>query len=181
MRVGGSLGDHDLGYTDKLVFFGLNFPLGKRWELEPIVYLAETGSSEILAGRLEREDPDDDTVLQGFVSSFNEPLIVMPGVIVVTNASTEFEDAGGNKISAADFFAQLEVNSLVKAKGTEVSDASTTSIGLQACLQRGTDLPIHNFPGRRMRCMDVIVQAPRTRIYKNVTPRHAHKPLKLLA
>ncbi len=43
LRVGAQVGDHDLGYTDKLAFAGVNFPLGARWRIEPIVYVAETG------------------------------------------------------------------------------------------------------------------------------------------
>jgi Domain of unknown function (DUF5666) len=82
------------------------------------------GSGEILAGRLEREDPDDDTILQGFVESFSEPTIEILGVTIETNGQTVFEDASDNVISSSDFFAQLGQNSLIKAKGAEVSDTT---------------------------------------------------------
>lgn len=82
------------------------------------------GSGEILAGRLEREDPDEDTILQGFVESVSEPSITILGVTIETNGSTVFEDAAGNVISSTNFFAQLGNNSLIKAKGAEVSDTT---------------------------------------------------------
>jgi len=82
------------------------------------------GSGRILAGRLEREDADEDTILQGFVESFSEPTIEILGVTIETNAGTQFEDANGASISAAEFFSRLTTNSLVKAKGAEVSDST---------------------------------------------------------
>jgi len=82
------------------------------------------GGGEILAGRLEREDPGEDTILQGFVESFSELSISILGVTIETGGNTVFKDAGGNVISSADFFAQLDNNSLIKAKGTEVSNTT---------------------------------------------------------
>ncbi len=82
------------------------------------------GSGEILAGRLEREDPDDETILQGFVSSIDATSFVILGVTIETNANTRFEDASDNPITAAEFFAQLDINALVKAEGEEVSDST---------------------------------------------------------
>ncbi len=43
VRLGAQVGDHDIGYTDKLAFAGVNFPVGATWRIEPIVYVAETG------------------------------------------------------------------------------------------------------------------------------------------
>ena len=78
------------------------------------------GSGEILAGRLEREDPDD-TVIQGFVASIAEPQFEILGVSVETTGA-DFEDEGDAPISAAEFFNRLAAGDLVKAEGTEVSD-----------------------------------------------------------
>jgi len=95
---------------------------GDYLEVRGIEFPAESG--EVLAGRLEREDPDDEAILQGHVSSFDGTSLVILGVTIDTNSGTQFEDAAGNAISAADFFARLNVNMLIKAKGTEVSDST---------------------------------------------------------
>ncbi|MDH3739771.1 MAG: DUF5666 domain-containing protein, partial [Alphaproteobacteria bacterium] len=44
------------------------------------------------------------------------------GVTIQTGAGTIFRDVNDAVISATDFFNQLAPNSLVKAKGSEVSD-----------------------------------------------------------
>jgi len=79
------------------------------------------GSGTILATILEREDPDTETILQGFVESVSDPSIVILGVTIDTNGSTIFRDVNDSVISAADFFDQVAPNSLVKVSGTEVS------------------------------------------------------------
>jgi hypothetical protein len=43
---------------------------------------------------------------------------------VQTDAQTEFEDANDNPLTAADFFAQVQVGALVKAKGALQNDGS---------------------------------------------------------
>lgn len=80
------------------------------------------GSGTILATIFEREDADTEAILQGFVSTVGNPSFQILGVTITTDAATVFEDENDNVISAADFFNQLADNSLVKAKGTEVSD-----------------------------------------------------------
>jgi len=79
------------------------------------------GSEQILAGRLEREDPDPETILQGFVTSFAEPSVTVLGVAIETDAGTIFRDETGAVLSATEFFAQLAQGTLVKARGVEVS------------------------------------------------------------
>ncbi len=83
------------------------------------------GSGTILASIFEREDADTEAILQGFVATVGNPSFQILGVTITTDAATVFEDENDNVIPAADFFNQLAVNSLVKAKGTEVS---TTNI-----------------------------------------------------
>ncbi len=96
----------DVNAGDYLEIRGVEFP---------------AGSGTILAGIFEREDADTETELQGFVESTNNPSFTILGVTIDTNTGTVFEDENDNVISAADFFNQLAVNSLVKAEGAEVS------------------------------------------------------------
>ena len=85
------------------------------------------GSGTILATRFEREDPDTEAILQGFVESVADPSFTTLGVTIQTNGATVFRDVSDTVISATDFFNQVGVNSLVKAKGTEVSDTTITA------------------------------------------------------
>jgi len=96
----------DINASDYLEIRGSEFP---------------AGSGTILATILEREDPDTETNLQGFVESVSDPSIVILGVTIDTNGSTIFRDVNDSLISAADFFDQVAPNSLVKVSGTEVS------------------------------------------------------------
>ncbi|MFK8053026.1 MAG: DUF5666 domain-containing protein [Woeseiaceae bacterium] len=82
------------------------------------------GSGDILATVFEREDPDPETTLQGFVESSTEPAFSILGVTIQTDASTVFRDENEVVISSADFFARLAVNDLVKAEGSEVTDST---------------------------------------------------------
>jgi len=79
------------------------------------------GSGQILAGRLEREDLDPETILQGFVETFTEPTITILGVTIETDFGTIFRDESNALISAADFFDELAQGALVKAKGVEIA------------------------------------------------------------
>lgn len=82
------------------------------------------GSGDILATILEREDADTEAILQGFVESVSDPSYSVLGVTIDTNGGTIFRDENDVVISANDFFNRVATNSLVKAKGTEVSDTS---------------------------------------------------------
>lgn len=82
------------------------------------------GSGDILATIFEREDADTEVILQGFVESFSDPSYTVLGVTIETNGGTVFRDENDAVISATDFFNQVSVNSLVKAKGLEASDTS---------------------------------------------------------
>jgi uncharacterized protein DUF5666 len=85
------------------------------------------GGGTILATIFEREDPDTEAIMQGFVVSVSDPSFEILGVTVSTNGGTIFRDANDGIISATDFFNQVAPNSLVKAKGTEVSDTAITA------------------------------------------------------
>jgi len=80
------------------------------------------GSGQILAGRLEREDADPDTILQGFVTDVTQPNITVLGVTIMTDAGTEFRDENDAPLSATAFFERLAEGNLVKARGTEAAD-----------------------------------------------------------
>ena len=80
------------------------------------------GSGDILATILEREDPDDEAILQGFVESISNPTFDILGVTIQTGPGTVFRDENDAVISSTEFFNQVAPNSLVKAKGSEISD-----------------------------------------------------------
>jgi len=82
------------------------------------------GSGTILATIFEREDPDAEAILQGFVETISDPSFTILGVTIETNGATIFRDVNDSVISATDFFNQVAPNSLVKAKGTEISDST---------------------------------------------------------
>lgn len=68
------------------------------------------GAGDVLASRLERDDPPnipgEDTELQGFVTAVNQPSITILGVTIQTNGGTVFRDVNDNVIPAATFFGQ---------------------------------------------------------------------------
>jgi hypothetical protein len=85
------------------------------------------GSGTILATILERDDPDTDAILQGFVATVSDPSFTILSVTIVTNGTTVFRDENDIVISSADFFSQVATDSLVKATGTETSDTVITA------------------------------------------------------
>lgn len=80
-----------------------------------------TGAGDIIAERVERDDLDTETILQGFVESVAQPMFTVLGVTVDTTNTLIFRDVNKNPISANDFFNDLDVGDLVKAKGVETS------------------------------------------------------------
>lgn len=79
------------------------------------------GSGAMLASIFEREDADTEAILQGFVVSIGVSSFTIMGVTIDTTTGTVFHDENDNVISATDFFDDVAVNSLIKAKGTEVA------------------------------------------------------------
>jgi hypothetical protein len=79
------------------------------------------GSGDILATILERDDADTEAILQGFVETITDPSFTILGVTIQTGGGTIFRDVNDSVISSTEFFNQLAPNSLVKAKGSEVS------------------------------------------------------------
>jgi hypothetical protein len=79
-------------------------------------------SGEVLAARVERDDPEARTELRGFIEVIAEPSFTILGVGVTTDGATVFTDETGTVISAAQFFAALSPGSLVEARGIEITD-----------------------------------------------------------
>jgi hypothetical protein len=82
------------------------------------------GSGRILATIFERDDPDNEAILQGFVENIGNPTLSILGVSIETSGATVFRDENDVVISGADFFARLAEGDLVKAKGSEVTDTT---------------------------------------------------------
>lgn len=85
------------------------------------------GSGTIAATILERDDPDSDAILQGFVESVSNPSYGLLGVTIETTPATVFRDVDGTTMSAAEFFDRLNENDLVKAQGTESTATTITA------------------------------------------------------
>jgi hypothetical protein len=86
------------------------------------------GSGEILATILEREDPDTETILQGFVEdSDGSSTFQILGVTIGTGQATVFRDENDLVIGRAEFFNRLQNGDLVKAEGLESGDATITA------------------------------------------------------
>ena len=89
------------------------------------------GSGSILATILEREDPDTETILQGYVESFSNPSLTILGVTIETDGSTVFRDENNGDLSSLEFFDLVEEGSLVKADGIESSTKTITAKEVQ--------------------------------------------------
>ncbi len=87
-----------------------------------------TGTADVLATLLEREDTPDppvETSIQGFVTGVDNPTLTILGVTIETSAGTEFEDQNGDPLTAAEFFnSAVSVDTLIGASGVE-SDGPT--------------------------------------------------------
>jgi hypothetical protein len=78
-------------------------------------------SDALIASELRRDDPDDETTIQAVVDAETpEESLVILGITVQVDAQTQYRDTLDNAIAAADFFAAVEVGTLVKAKGTDL-------------------------------------------------------------
>ncbi|HEX7062343.1 MAG TPA: DUF5666 domain-containing protein [Woeseiaceae bacterium] len=121
--------------TDRLTVLGIEVRIssGTRMEdksdadLEPFTladlavgdYVEVRGFEDaegVVATLLEREDPDDEVELRGFVDSVAPPDLVILGVTVHTDGGTQFRDLNDAPIDAATFFGQAE-GRLVEADG----------------------------------------------------------------
>ncbi len=81
-------------------------------------------SGEIFAAIAERDDPDTEAIIQGFVdvNGVNRPALTVLGVTIETNAGTTFQDVDDSVFANPDDFWNLvSEGSLIKAKGTETA------------------------------------------------------------
>lgn len=78
-------------------------------------------SGMVIASRLDRDDLDPDTIVQGFVQSVADPNLDILGVTIQTDGNTIFRDIDDSIMSSTDFFNAVMQGSLVKAKGTAMA------------------------------------------------------------
>ena len=81
-------------------------------------------SGRILATIFERDDPEPESILQGFVETAGNPTLSILGVTIETSGATIFRDENDVVISSAEFFSRLAEGDLVKAKGAEVTNTT---------------------------------------------------------
>jgi len=74
-------------------------------------------SNDVVASRLERDQPEDEVRLRGVVDTASAPSFTILGVTIQTDAGTDFENSSEGSISADDFFSDA-VGRNVEAKGT---------------------------------------------------------------
>jgi len=82
-----------------------------------------SGSGEIAALRLERDDPRAETELRGFVEAggVNRPNLIVLGVTIETNGATMYRDVNDQVMLADDFWTAVGEGSLVDTNGTETT------------------------------------------------------------
>ena len=95
-----------------------------------------SSSADIVAALLEREDPDAEAELQGFVAAVNDPSLEILGVTIETNGTTVFRDENDNVLTATEFFNQVDVGRLVKGKGAETSATVITATEVEFELEQ---------------------------------------------
>ncbi|HEX7082411.1 MAG TPA: DUF5666 domain-containing protein [Gammaproteobacteria bacterium] len=78
----------------------------------------------VVATLLEREDPEDEVELRGFVDSVTQPNLVILGVTILTSGATRFRDVDDAPIDAAAFFGEAD-GRLVEVDGTPSNGAIT--------------------------------------------------------
>lgn len=74
-------------------------------------------SNDVIATRLERRRAEDETRLRGVVDAVTRPSLTILGVTIQTDATTQFENAAGERIGADAFFAGA-AGQHVSAKGS---------------------------------------------------------------
>lgn len=79
-----------------------------------------TGSAanDVIATRVERDDPDDEVVLQGPIQAENEPDLTILGVTVATDFA-QFRDIDDDAMTEAAFFAAVGTGDVVKARAAQ--------------------------------------------------------------
>lgn len=104
----------DHSSADVALFDVTDLAVGDRVEIHAYV-----DGTVLVALLLDREDPESGVELQGIASDLSPPGFSIVGVAVTTDAGTEFLDAEGLPIAAADFFAAA-AGRVVEVHGTLV-------------------------------------------------------------
>ncbi len=98
-----------------------------------VVVLGNPMGNAITALRLERTNPAVEVELEGPVTAIANPTLEILGVTAVTTTDTDFKDANDAPISAAQFFADLQVGAIAEVAGTlsgaNVIDAAEAELG----------------------------------------------------
>lgn len=117
----------DKSDADIVTFSFSNISVGDYLEIRGGV---DTGSADILAQSLEREDvpdvPGEDTELRAIVGSINRPFLILGGVTVDTS-NAQFRNIGGPTFTANEFFAAVRVGDLVDVDGFQTGRASISA------------------------------------------------------
>ena len=99
--------------TTELVEFGLDdLVVGDRTEIRACL-----DGDNVVATRIERDDPDDGVTLMAPVDSIERPGITLLGVLSTSDQDTVFQNAAREVIDADAFFAIVETDSLVRNEG----------------------------------------------------------------
>ena len=99
--------------TTELVDFGLDdLVVGDRTEIRACL-----DGDNVVATRIERDDPDDGVTLMAPVDSIERPGITLLGVLSTSDQDTVFQNAAREVIDADAFFAIVETDSLVRNEG----------------------------------------------------------------
>lgn len=106
--------DDDTGQDDNLRLDGIG--MGDFLEVE-----AYLDGETLIATTIDRDDDDDDQVLQGPVQSISGTDITILGLTYSTGGA-EFEDRDDNDITSELFFASVIEGDLVKIKDDEIAD-----------------------------------------------------------
>lgn len=97
-------GPQTLGFDDLVV--------GDRVKIRAYV-----DATSIVASRLDRELPNEVVTLKALVEAVDRPSITMLGVTVTSDQDTVFQNTSHVEIDADEFFALVEISSLVRAEG----------------------------------------------------------------
>ncbi|MDH3351487.1 MAG: DUF5666 domain-containing protein [Gammaproteobacteria bacterium] len=89
----------------------------------------------VIATRLERDDPHDVVTLKALVESIDRPSITMLGVTVTSDENTVFQNAAHVEIDADEFFALVDIDSIVRSEGTyDGTSILASKMFLRVCL-----------------------------------------------
>ncbi len=76
-------------------------------------------NDNLIAAKIELDDEEGDQAgISASIDSVDQPNLVMLGLTIVTNDSTEFENAAGESISADAFFAAIAAGDRIEVEGS---------------------------------------------------------------